>query len=130
MANMLARCALLFCGGTFALATTPTGPAAPYVNLGTTTAVEALLDRQLPGARAHFDLELATLCEGGAQPPCFSLSDTATGGIKVTATGAAELASGVGHYFREHCNMVIGWKRGEFAEPSSCALLVPKLQVL
>ena len=70
-----------------------TGPVAPYVNLGTTDAVGNLLDRQLPGARAHFALALAATCTGSA-PPCFSLEDGPGGVVKVTATGAAELASG------------------------------------
>jgi hypothetical protein len=85
-------------------------PVAPFVNLGTTTAVEELLDRVLPGSRAHFTLELAETCPG-AEPPCFVLTDDGDK-VKVTATGAAELASGIGVYFRERCNMVIGWPRG------------------
>ena len=83
---------------------------APYVNQGTTAAVEALLERVLPTSSSHFSLELGQTCPG-LEPPCFVLSDDGDK-IKVTATGAAELASGVGLYFREHCNMVIGWPRG------------------
>jgi alpha-N-acetylglucosaminidase len=85
-------------------------PAEPYVNLGTTDAVGELLDRVLPGSRAHFTLELAQTCPG-AEAPCYALSDDGDQ-LKVTATGAAELAAGIGFYLREHCNMVIGWPRG------------------
>jgi hypothetical protein len=82
----------------------------PYVNLGTVAAVEDLLDRQLPGSRAHFDLALTAKCPG-SEGPCYSLADH-DGVVKVTATGASELASGVGHYLRDYCNMSIGWERG------------------
>lgn len=85
-------------------------PAEPYVNLGTTDAVAALLDRVLPGSKSHFTLQLAQTCLH-AEAPCYSLEDDGDK-IKVTATGAAELAAGIGFYFREHCNMVIGWPRG------------------
>ncbi len=88
-----------------------TTPAEPYVNLGSTDAVGDLLDRVLPGSKAHFTLELAQTCPGGVEAPCYVLADDGEQ-IKVTATGAAELAAGIGLYFREHCNMVIGWPRG------------------
>ena len=89
----------------------PPRAAPPYVNLGTVDAVEDLLERQLPGSKGHFQLELAPKCPG-SEPPCFALADGDGGTVKVTATGASELASGVGHYLREFCNMTIGWKRG------------------
>ena len=88
-------------------------PVAPYVNLGTAQAVEDLLDRRLPGAKEHFTLSIDTSgCAGNVAPPCFSISDGDGGTTMITATGASELASGVGYYMREYCNMVIGWKRG------------------
>merc|ERR1712166_1184199 len=92
---------------------TADSPVAPYVNLGTVAAVQQLLARQLPGAQSHFSLAINTTgCAGGVQAPCFEISDIDGGGTRVSGTGAAELASGVGYYLREHCNMVIGWKRG------------------
>ena len=100
----------------FASAATPllATPVAPYGNLGTAQAVEDLLDRRLPGANAHFALSIDTSgCTGGVAPPCFTIADGDGGTTKITATGASELASGVGYYMREYCNMVIGWKRGE-----------------
>lgn len=103
---------LVSCVGTL-VAAAPDAPVAPYVNLGTARAVEDLLNRRLPGAKAHFTLSLDTSgCVGGVSPPCFSIEDGDDGTTKITATGASELASGVGYYLREHCNMVIGWKRG------------------
>jgi hypothetical protein len=47
------------------------------------------------------------------EPPCFSITDGPSDTTVITGTGASELASGVGYYLREHCNMVIGWKRGK-----------------
>ncbi|CAK0830816.1 unnamed protein product, partial [Prorocentrum cordatum] len=32
--------------------------------------------------------------------------------VVATATGASELTAAIGHYFREFCNMTIGWPRG------------------
>ena len=79
----------------------------PYVNLGSVEAVEGLLDRLLPGSKSHFTLSL----DPKAGPATFTLADKG-GAVSITATGAAELAYGVGHYLREYCNMTIGWKRG------------------
>ena len=77
-------------------------PVAPYVNLGTVSAVEDLLDRQLPGAKSHFVFAIDTKgCVGGVAPPCFSLADGPGGVVEITATGAAELASGLGYFLRE-----------------------------
>jgi hypothetical protein len=70
------------------------------VNLGSVAAVNDMLDRVLPGSKAHFSFSLADTCPD-SKPPCFHLADAANGTIAVTATGAAELASGLGHYFRE-----------------------------
>ena len=86
-------------------------PVAPYVNQGSVAAVAELIERRLPGASAHFELSFADTCEGST-PPCFSLADGADGVVKLSATGAAELASGVGYYLRNYCNMTIGWPRG------------------
>ena len=77
-------------------------PVAPYVNLGTVEAVQDLLQRQLPGAESHFVFALDTKgCPGGVKPPCFGLSDGPGGVVEITATGAAELASGLGYFLRE-----------------------------
>ena len=88
-------------------------------NTGSVQAVYNLLDRTLPGAKAHFTLTItrSTTAESEAR-----LSDDAGGKIRIDATTASELAFGVGHYFREYCNMTIGWKRGGGSD-----LFIPKL---
>jgi hypothetical protein len=98
---------LLVAGGGLSTATAagPTAPVAPYVNLGTEEAVQGLIERVNPGAGSHFVVALAESCPGST-PPCFTLSDEGDK-VKVTATGAAELSYGVGHYLREYCNMTI-----------------------
>ena len=76
-------------------------------------AVYALLERVLPGSSAHFALSLVPSC--GASLPagaaCFAISDSGAQ-TAIAATSASELASGIGVYLRDHCNMTIGWPRG------------------
>eukprot|EP01065_Artemidia_motanka_P029639 TRINITY_DN35724_c0_g1_i1.p1 TRINITY_DN35724_c0_g1~~TRINITY_DN35724_c0_g1_i1.p1 ORF type:complete len:846 (+),score=277.66 TRINITY_DN35724_c0_g1_i1:58-2595(+) len=84
------------------------GSAAPPK--GTVQAVYDLLDRVVPGQKQHFTLGFADNCTVEAAP-CFSFSASG-GAVTVTATGANELAAGIGFYMREHCNMTIGWPRG------------------
>lgn len=87
-------------------------PAKPQ---GTVAAVYALLDRVLPGSASHFRLVIGA-CPGGALPPCYHLGDDNddNGGarVAVTGTGASELSAAVGYYFRQYCNMTLGWPRG------------------
>ena len=85
---MLAKIAVLGC--TAASAQQLTGDVA---------AVYVLLDRVLPGSRDHFQLSIADTCGDSADgKACFKLSDTAQGKVQVLATGANELAYGIGSY--------------------------------
>jgi len=79
-------------------------------NLGSVGAVNELIERLLPGASSDFELKIAQPknCTG----PCFSLEHGPGGKLAVTGSSAAELTAGLGFYFREFCNMTIGWKRG------------------
>lgn len=71
-----------------------------------------LQERVLPGSSAHFDLSLVTSCPGTpGGKACFTLAD-AGAKVAVTGTTAAELTAGIGAYFRDFCNMTIGWDRG------------------
>lgn len=80
---------------------------------GDAAAVEALLERVLPGSSSQFDISLSPRCAGvPTGTACCTLSDGATGKIKVTGTSASELTGGVGIYLREFVNMTIGWPRG------------------
>jgi hypothetical protein len=95
-------------------------PASPL--RGTVAAVRDLLDRVLPGSNSHFDLMLADSCGGtgtlssskavAPSSGCYRLADAPGGRISVVATSASELTAGLGSYFREDCNMTIGWPRG------------------
>lgn len=78
---------------------------------GNVQAVYDLLDRVLPGSKSHFKLTFADSCMGNVKAPCYSLSDN-QGKIAIVATGASELTSGLGYYFRQYCNMTTGWPRG------------------
>ena len=71
-----------------------------------------LLERVLPGSSAHFALSIAPTCAGvAAGRSCFTLSDSGAQ-TAIAGTSAAELTAGIGHYFREFCNMTFGWPRG------------------
>jgi alpha-N-acetylglucosaminidase len=79
---------------------------------GTVQAAYDLLERVLPGSSAHFALSIAPTCAGvSAGRSCFTLSD-AGAQTAIAGTSASELTAGIGHYFREFCNMTIGWPRG------------------
>ena len=73
---------------------------------GTVDAVYQLVERVLPGSSNLLDLQFAPSCP--THLPCFSLSQNAVK-ISVQGSTANEIASGVGHFFREVCNMTIGW---------------------
>ena len=89
-------------------------PALPPRPLGDVAAVHALLERVLPGSSSRFALSLTASCPGvAAGAACFTLADGADGAsTTVAATTSAELTAGLGVYFREVCNMTIGWARG------------------
>ena len=77
--------------------------------IGDVMAVYDMLDRVLPGSKDHFVLNV----RGAAvDMPSYTVSDTchATGPCKVTVSGsgANEVASGIGWYLRERCNMTVG----------------------
>lgn len=84
----------------------------PPKPIGTVQAVKALLERVVPGSSGHFDLALdkGALCRGGL--PCYTMETSADGKLKITGTSASELSAAVGYYFRQYCNMTIGWPRG------------------
>lgn len=83
----------------------------PAPPIGTVNAVYSLIDRVLPKARSHFSLSIdSTHCKAGVS--CYHIKDSTDGTIAIAASGANELAAGLGFYFRQHCNMTIGWERG------------------
>jgi hypothetical protein len=78
---------------------------------GNVWAVYSLLERVLPGSSDHFNLALVDSCPG-TQRACFVMSDDTDGKIKIVGTSASELTAAIGIYFRQYCNMTIGWPRG------------------
>ena len=83
------------------------------INYGTADAAYSLLERVLPGSSAHFHLSLSNLsCASNVESPCFAVSDGSGGSIDIVGTTASELTAAIGFYFREMCNMTIGWPRG------------------
>jgi hypothetical protein len=88
----------------------PTTTAPPT---GSPDAVYEMLDRILPGQRRHFTFTVVPTCNAltAPQQACFSYSSKG-GKVVIEATGANELAAGLGHYLREHVGAVIGWPRG------------------
>ena len=101
-----ALCALLTL-----LALAPTSTQAQQLK-GNVSAVYDLLDRFLPGSRAHFTLNLLEGDCAHLAPPCYIMSDREGGTIAISGSSAAELTAALGVYFREYCNMTIGWPRG------------------
>lgn len=80
-------------------------------NVGSVDAVYSLIDRTLPGSRAHFKLSISqSLTDDGEFS--VTLADTSDEKVAIVGSSASELSYGVGFYFREICNMTIGWKRG------------------
>jgi hypothetical protein len=80
---------------------------APALPQGTVQSAYDLLERVLPGSSAHFSLSFAAC----GSPHCFTLSD-AGGKVAIAGTSASQLTAAIGLYFREYCNMTIGWPRG------------------
>ena len=85
--------------------------------MGSIDAIYALLERVMPGSSAHFELSLglphASDGSGGQDTPAFfALTDSSAGKVAIAASGASELASGIGYYWREYCNVTVGWPRG------------------
>ena len=79
---------------------------------GNVSAVYDLLERVLPGSSSHFLLSFSTSCSDQINSaPCFVISDSGDK-ISISGTGASELTAALGEYFRNWCNMTIGWPRG------------------
>ena len=109
---MLAFCAAAAIAGSAAAVAEGSAAFPPHLT-GSTAAVEALLERVLPGSAAHFELSLEPRCPGiAAGKACFTLADGADGRTRVTGTTASELTGAIGIYLREYCQMTVGWARG------------------
>jgi hypothetical protein len=80
--------------------------------VGTVQAATDMLERVLPGSSAHFALTLVPSCPGATTPHCFTLADAPGGRVAIAGTSASQLTAAIGIYFRDYCNMTIGWKRG------------------
>ncbi len=82
-------------------------------NQGNVSAVYDLLERVLPGSSSHFALSFTTSCPGAAPgQACFQMQDGSNGQVTIAGTSASELTAAIGIYFRQYCNMTIGWSRG------------------
>ena len=79
---------------------------------GTVQSAYDLLERMLPGSSSHFALSFVPTCPGATSPHCFTMADAAGGRVAIAGTSASELTAALGIYFRERCNMTIGWTRG------------------
>jgi len=80
--------------------------------MGDINEIYNLLERLIPTSSSHFQLQLVSNINS-TTIPYFTLSDVPnTGQILIQGTSASELASGIGYYLREYCNMTIGWIRG------------------
>ena len=79
---------------------------------GSVGAVYALLERKLPGESANFTLTLVDACDHDLAAPCYAVTASGAGDVSVAASGANELAAGLGAYLREVANLTIGWPRG------------------
>ena len=80
--------------------------------VGTAPAVEALLERVLPGSASHFAFTISRNATHATNRNSFELSDTADGKTAIRGTTASELTAGLGFYLRELCNITVGWTRG------------------
>lgn len=79
---------------------------------GNVWAVYDLLERVVPDSTDHFSFSLSDdACQGTGTKACFTISDEGSK-TRIEATTASELTMGLGVYFREFCNMTIGWPRG------------------
>ena len=79
----------------------------PTLPVGTVQSAYDLLERVLPGSSSHFALSFGAC----GSPHCFTLSD-AGGKVAITGSSASQLTAAIGIYFREYCNMTVGWPRG------------------
>ena len=80
---------------------------------GTVAAAYDVVERLIPGSKAHFKLSLVGGCDGvAANTPCVVLSNGADGTVGIAGTSASELTWAIGEYLRQDCNMTIGWPRG------------------
>ena len=78
------------------------------------SAAYALLERFLPGSSAAFTLATTgdAECGVGVPAPCLTIADGGAGKVTVTGSGVSEVTAALGVYFRQVCNMTIGWPRG------------------
>ena len=82
------------------------------MNFSVTSSSPLSQERVLPGSSSHFNLSLTASCPGiTTSQACFTLADAGQT-VAVTGTSASELTAGIGAYFRDYCNMTIGWVRG------------------
>jgi alpha-N-acetylglucosaminidase len=79
--------------------------------IGNVSAVYDLLERVIPGSSSHFVLSLSTSNCANLAAPCFLMEDQG-GQVAIKGSSASELTAALGTYFREYCNMTIGWPRG------------------
>ena len=80
---------------------------------GTVAAAYDVVERIIPGSKAHFTLSIVNGCAGvPANAPCFTTSNAADGTVTIAGTSASELTFAMGEYLRQDCNMTIGWPRG------------------
>ena len=76
---------------------------------GNVSAVYDLLERVMPGTSSHF---LFTIYDAPTKDPQYEMKDGASGQLEFSGSSASELSAAVGEYFREYCNITIGWPRG------------------
>jgi len=116
-------CAVLVASAAALAAASSPSSSLTNVRDGPEAAVYSLLERVLPGTSSVFDFQIEPCAtvdsndNAGDEAKCFAISDVANqtdagAQIKIVASGPNELASGLGVYLREVCNMTIGWTRG------------------
>eukprot|EP01043_Picozoa_sp_COSAG02_P026573 COSAG02_NODE_1535_length_12053_cov_13.122794_2_plen_313_part_00 len=98
--------------------------------MNATAPVAAMIDRVLPGASAHFALQLASAgecqCDGSVQE-CVSLSDLPAGRIGIKATSLPSLSFGFGTYLRTRCNASLTWVKTGGLEARCAAGSLPRV---
>src|SRR5262245_24826178 len=84
---------------------------------GSISAVYDLLERVIPGSSGHFALSFTNTCGSS----CYIMKDSGNqlsvsgtfskycSVLKISGTSVSELTAALGEYFREFCNMTIGW---------------------
>ena len=87
----------------FALAASALGADLPTPQLkGNVSAAYDVVERLIPGAKAHFKLSIVGGCAGvAANTPCFVTSNGADGTVDIAATSASELTFAIGEYVKQ-----------------------------